>query len=412
MAASEEALDIAARYLFYIGLLTSCWPAARVHGVTISDLVFLLALLIVIFNRATQPHTQAPSVLTIGMWIGLAVFIAGGVVSTIAYSKDPLASLLIVGRPLYLVIAWFWLAAMVLTTREKLWLALKFWLVSASVSGLWAVGQTFGVLPGDLVGGLRSTGLTEQVNELGGLEAAALGPAIVLMGAQRIWGLATGAILVGLLLSGSIGAGLAAAAAVLFVVTTRRTFAPVFVLVGILAFAVIFIQPVREHSPLDRLNVVNSPGAAYNRDTLVTRLGTYEQAWHRIENEPLLGTGFDKKSSEVYVGTSGATFVVHNQFLGVWYQGGVLALIGLTILLGSIGALTWRVSRGGVDTLLGRGLRAGFMGFLVVGLSEPVLYQRYWLVPALLALALAQVSHSTARQHSWLPRREPVLVSS
>jgi O-antigen ligase len=381
------------RQFFYLGLLSSCWLVVRVHGVTISDALFLVALVLVIVEQTTG-HYKSKSILTSWIWIGIGLFVAGGALSTIVNSQDMLSSFGIVARVFYLIAAWLWTGGMVLRNRTQLWKALGYWVISAAVCGVWAVGQKFGHLPGGINAG-RLAGLTEQVNDLGALTACAIVPALALAYKRRIWIFAVGGITAGLVLSGSIGAGLAALAALAFGLAARELARPTMVALGVGAVILILASPLIGSSAIARFSTSTNSNAKDNQDTFTSRVRTYELAWQRIRTEPFLGTGLDIPSSRVYDEKNQAYYQVHNLFLGLWYESGLLGIAGILILVGTLWKLGWHEVKMSSDRYLALALFAGFIAYIGAEMSEPSLYKRYSLVPAMLILALRRFSWPT-----------------
>jgi O-antigen ligase len=382
------------RQFFYLGLLSSCWLVVRIHGVTISDALFLVAFVLTVVEQ-TALHYKRKSVLTSGVWVGIGLFVAGGALSTLANSQDMLSSFGVVARVFYLIAAWFWTGGTVLRNRKQLWKALGFWVISAASCGAWTVGQKFGHLPGGISSG-RLAGLTEQVNDLGALTACAIVPALVLAYKRRIWILAVGGVAAGLVLSGSIGAGFAALVALAFGLAARELAKPTMVALGVGAVVLILASPLIGSSAIARFSTATNSQAKYGQDTLASRVLTYEQAWQRIRTEPFLGTGLDFQSSRIYDETNQAYYQVHNLFLGLWYECGLLGIAGILILVGALWKLGWHEVKMSSDRYLALALFAGFIAYIGDEMSEPSLYKRYSLVPAMLFLALRRVSSSAA----------------
>ncbi len=378
------------RKLFNIGLLSSCWLVLRIHGVTISDALFFVALILTIIEQ-TVHHYKKESVLTSGIWLGIGLFVAGGVLSTVANSHDMLSSLSVIARVFYLIAAWFWVGGTVLRNRRQLWKALGYWVISAAVCGIWAVGQKFGHLPGG-VDSHRFAGLSDHVNDLGALSACALVPALVLAYKRWSWIFAVVGIAAGLILSGSIGAGAAALVALGFGLVSRELARPTMVALGIGTVILVLISPLIGASAITRFSTATNSQARYGQDTLASRVRTYKRAWQRIRTEPLLGTGLDTPSSQIYDEQNQIYYQVHNLFLGRWYDSGLLGIAGIFLLVGSFWRLGWREVSSSGDRYLALALFAGFIAYLGAEMSEPSLYKRYSLVPVMLILALRRIS--------------------
>jgi O-antigen ligase len=380
----------APRQFFYLGLLSSCWLVVRIHGVTVSDALFIVALVLAIAEQAVG-HYKSESILTSGIWIGIGLFVTGGVLSTIANSQDMLSSFGVIARVFYLIAAWFWTGGMVLRNRSQLWKALGYWVISAAICGAWAVGQKFGHLPGGINSG-RFAGLTEQVNDLGALTACTLVPALALAYKRRLWILAVISVAAGLVLSGSIGAGLAALVALAFGLAARELAKPTRVALGVGAIVLILASPLIGSSAIARFSTATNSHAKYGQDTFTSRVRTYERAWRRVRTEPFLGTGLDFQSSRIYDEQNQAYYQVHNLFLGRLYDSGILGLAGILVLVGTLWKLGWREVKVSNDQYLALALFAGFIAYIGAEMSEPSLYKRYSLVPAMLILALRHIT--------------------
>jgi O-antigen ligase len=311
--------------------------------------------------------------------------------ATIAHSHHKVSSVGVILRVFYLVAAWFWLAAICLRTRNQIWAALKFWVVSAAVCGVWALAQKYVHVPGG-VDADRFAGLADHVNDLGSLTACALVPALALAYRAKKWTVAVVGIAVGLVLSGSIGAGIAALAALAVGLVSRELTKPTLVAIAVGAVALVLASPLIGTSAVTRFSTATSSFAPNNQDTLNTRLRTYKAAWHRIEQSPLLGSGLDLPSAQIYDPQSGNSFQVHNLFLGRLYDSGILGLAGILVLVTCLGVAGWRLVISSPDRYLSLALFAGFVAYVAADMSEPSLYKRYSLVPAFLIIAFRAVA--------------------
>ena len=121
---------------------------------------------------------QFPTVMVIGIFL----FMIGGIVSS-SFAQLPFLSILALIKYLYLIVGWFWLGTVLLQEREHIEKAVTLWITSAALSGLTAIVQLFweDIIPGTSPAWGRMTGLTEHVNDLGGLTSVALIPAIMMV---------------------------------------------------------------------------------------------------------------------------------------------------------------------------------------------------------------------------------------
>jgi O-antigen ligase len=401
-----------ARALYYAGMATMSWLVVRVHGFTVSDMLFLAAAALA-FAEALRnwPYRFYP--LPGPFVLGVVLFTFGALVATIEHATAPLASLGILARVVYLLIVWFLVGTMVLRTADQIRTAVGCWVFGAAVCGIWAIAQKLGyvhdisVILQRLGIGLnlampsgRMTGLTEHVNDLGGLSAIALAPALALVYTSRHKFAALAGLLgivAGLVLSGSIGAGLAAVCALAVCLASRQLARAV--LAGLALSAVVAVVAVAStgfgSTQFARLPEAIDPAAPYGQNTFLTRLDTFEAAWKRIKEDPIVGAGLDNASITVYSDRHGGhSDQVHNLFLGRWFESGIFGLLGIVLVVGSMFTMAWRAvihSGRGREHLLALSLFAGFVAFVIVAMSEPTLYKRYALVPMSMAFALSAV---------------------
>ena len=263
------------RRLYYLGLVFLGLLTLRAGGqVTYSDVLFLLSFLLACAEFAVA-RRRVPMRLPFLLLLGMAIFAFGGLLSTF-YSYAPLNSVAIVARLIFLTVFWFWLGTVVLTRREHVVKALTCWVASAAICGAAAALQ---ILAGDVIPWTgtvqfgRATGFTVQPNELGGLAAVAFVPALMLAARQRITApqrlfsyvllLFVGA---GLILSGSVGALLAAGAATFVWFAFQRSSVQsvlVFTALALCVVGVITVQGMRgAATPLDRFDTVTNPSSA------------------------------------------------------------------------------------------------------------------------------------------------------
>ncbi|MGX6446641.1 O-antigen ligase family protein [Patulibacter sp. S7RM1-6] len=393
-AQSESNVQRLPRALFYGGLATVGVPVATVGSVNVSDVLFLGALA----GGAAEALLRRERIvgLPAGLIVGTTAFTVGSVLSSVVASMNPAASLGVVARVDYLFLAWFAASAVVLRRAEHVVSAMSWWVASAAISSVWAVGQRLSVVPiGPDEAGGRVAGLMEHVNDLGILCAIALIPAVHLAWRRRtLWSVvAAGAVGAGLALSGSVGAALAGGAAVI-VAATSRDLAPAMRL-GLLVAAVVLAGAAAsgtlEGTQFTRFSD-GSPSAVGNaQGTLQTRIDVFAAAFDRVERSPFIGVGLDPQSSELYSPTSGSVHAVHNLFLGRWYESGFLGLLGIVLVVVTLLRLGWRavgVATTRVEGTVSIVLLASVSAFVVVSLSEPLLYRRFALVPAALVVSL------------------------
>jgi O-antigen ligase len=209
--------------------------------------------------------------------------------------------------------------------------------------------------------------------------------------------IAVGLIVTGLLLSGSVGSFIAAiSGAMCWLLLSGRLAPALWIGPTLVGFGAILNSQLAA-SPLQRLPVAL---ALYGQDSsLASRLALDQTAWSLIQQSPLFGIGLDQAAQMAAVGN-----VVHNMLLSVWLGAGILGLVGaLVILVSAIagGITVFRHGGSYWDRQLALAFLASMLTVLLLGLSSPLLYQRYAWLPALMLIAL-RVRH--ARPNNERPR--------
>jgi O-antigen ligase len=399
------------RLLFYLGSLTlteAAWrPAA---GLTVSEMFFLLALgATVIAALAGRPIARIPS----GLVIGVSIFALGGAISSIG-AASPATSVEQTLQGIYVLLLWALTGATVLRTRRQIVVALGCWTFSSALNGCAALLQVIGVsfLGTGALDGSRATGLTDHPNDLGAACAIALVPALMLattrLPPRGRWLRAVrwcllGFTSVGVILSASIGAMLAGLIAILVWLLAPAVRAPgrVAVVAAVaVSLAGLTLAGGAVTSPTKRFEEVTTNGVSTSSGSGTVRLKIVQQAWPRIESNPLVGTGLDPSGLSVNVIHHGAvsSYQVHGGPISVWYQAGILGLLGVVILVWTLLRGAWRnlIAGDQTDLLIGLSILAAFLAFLVNAMTTPFVLQQYGWFSAVMLVA-------------WRLRREDVL---
>jgi O-antigen/teichoic acid export membrane protein len=389
-----------ARFGYYAGFVVLGQLTLRPAAVgTVSDVMFFasfasVASLLAIYKRRVA--IPVPPLLI----CGVLVFSLGALGSTFS-SVSPNASIAVVLRFLTLIAVWFWLGTVVLRRQEHVITAAALWVASAALNGIGAIGQLTidpYIIPSGYVHWGRVTGFTSQPNDLGGIAAVAVIPALMFcMRASRnpVYVLATYAGLLltatGLILSGSVGALVAATVAVLIWVTAAPRFpARTVVFVGVALVAGVallqFQQSNDAPTPAERFERVTGSPTDPNA-TLWSRVETYQGAIDRIFANPFTGVGLDSESARIGPDEKEP----HNLVIGLWFRGGFFALAGIVLVLlaiASVARATLREAASVDEQMLALALLCAFVSFLVFAMGAPILYTRYGWAPAALLLAL------------------------
>jgi O-antigen ligase len=420
------------RLLFYLGALTlteASWrPAA---GLTVSEIFFILSFFgTVAAVLAGRPMARVPNALI----VGVAIFAVGAMASSIgaANVQGSVAQTL---QGIYVMLLWVWTAATVLRRRSQIIVALTCWTISSAFDGFAAVLQVahISALGGPLEGN-RATGLTDHPNDLGAASAVALVPALMLA-TSRLPGRRGGGLMplirwgllaltaAGVVFSASVSAMFACLIAILIWLAAPAVRAPGrLAVVAALALSLIGLTLAGGTitSPTTRLQEVTTTDASTSSGSGGIRLKTVEQAWPRIESNPIVGKGLDTIGSSVYVINQGNSvpLQVHGAPVSIWYQAGFLGLIGVVIVVWSFLAGAWRslLSPGDqADVVIGLSIFAAFIAFLVYAMTAPFVLQQYgWFAGVmLLAWRLRRDAVSELIVPSSMPRADvPSLAPS
>ena len=400
------------RFFFYLGLLTIGQTVYRpAFSFTASDWFFLMSFFFTTSESLLRRKIE--SRFSPYMIIGIFLFTIGGIVSS-GFAKMPLMSVIALIKYLYLIVVWFWLGAILLQKPEQIQTSIVLWTSSAALSGLCAIMQIIwgDSIPGASFSWSRMTGLTEHVNDLGGLTSVALIPAIMMLTRfpKSIWRLVQSwitAILtaVGLLLSVSMsGVSALLVSVVVWLVLSRLTLKSIVILSisAVLFFTVISIQSrYRGVSIISRLYDISDDG--FSSETLQTRVDTYISAWKVISDNPLLGVGLGPD-----VGLTQTGHAVHNIFLLNWFQSGLFGLLGILMILSAIALEAYNGMRDPKrkdERILGIALFSSFIAFLVLGIAQPIYYNRFGWISAALLLALYS-------NHNRSDHRQRLIVAS
>ena len=214
-------------------------------------------------------------------------------------------------RLVFLTVFWFWLGTIVLRRQAHVTRAIGFWVVSAALCGSGAILQ---FLAGDIIpntsfeGGDRVHPASERPRRADGDRLRA-GPhaglstedrrrhsVLVLCAAPPRRGRPD--------LSGSIGALVAVAAAVVVWLAFQRTTVHILLALATLAACAVALTAFQSArgapDPLDRFRSVTSstslPGGSTKLGSVDQRIVTYRVAIERIKEDPFVGVGLDLNS--------------------------------------------------------------------------------------------------------------------
>ncbi len=374
-------------------------------SLTLSDWFFLGALIsvlleIIVFNRKIEMRLPSLFVLS------CLIVVAGGMLSFLNMNEK-ITGLSIVIRFIYLTIIWFWLGTMVLRTENHVQRATVFWLLSVAVTGIAAALQLLDplIIPGTAPILGRMVGFTGHPNDLGALSAIGWGTAIVLFYHGKMLRnlllvryILLIAIISGLILSGSTGSALGAVAATalwLLLIRSKKQLTWLVIIMLTISIPLLTVQHiVGGKSLLNRLTETVIP-TQKNKTTFSIRIETYEKALDTIIQNPLIGVGFKPGGSKTETGNA-----VHNAYIAVLYEAGLIGLIGMiTLTLSSLISARYlfrKTNRFSTDRYFVIALSVSSIAFFVYAMGAPVLYQRYgWISLSLLFSLRAVIKRRT-----------------
>jgi O-antigen/teichoic acid export membrane protein/O-antigen ligase len=400
------------RLLYYLGLVLLGLLTLRAGGqVTFSDVLFLFSFLLACAELVIVRRHVAIR-LPLLLLLGMAIFSFGGLVSTFQ-SYEYVRSTGVIVRLIFLTVFWFWLGTVVLNRREHVLKATNLWVASAAISGSAAVVQLLigNVIPGATALGGRMTGFTTHPNDLGGLTCIAFVPALMLAARQsmpaprRLFSYVVLLLVAaGLILSGSVGAVLAAAAATFVWFAFQRTSVQtilVFATIGLSVIAVTTVQGMRgAPTPLERFDIVTSgtsEGGAVG--SVQERIVVYRSAANAIEENPFVGVGLDLTSVTKPFGEENYKYDVHNLIIGLWYKTGLFGLAGMLIAFVAVFRTGWMTilrSLSESERRLAVALVSSAVAFIAYAMTAPVLFSRYGWISAALLFALQGVQQRSS----------------
>jgi O-antigen/teichoic acid export membrane protein/O-antigen ligase len=394
------------RRLYYGGVLLLGLITLRAAGVTLSDLFFLASFLLACAEFVVL-RRRVPVKLPFLLLIGVALFLLGGFLSSFE-SYQTLNSIAVIARLVFLTVFWFWLGTVVLRRQEHMTTAISCWVVSAAICGGGAIVQLLvgDVIPNGSIDGGRATGFTAHPNDLGALTGIAFVPALMLASRPRI-APATRAwfyvllllVAAGLILSGSVGALMAAGAATVVWLAFQRISMHALLAIAALVMcvvALVTLQSIRgAPDPLERLQSVTTSSSVYGGATQLgsvdQRIRAYRVAAARIKEDPFVGVGLDLFSVTRPFGDEGYEYDVHNLVIGLWYKTGLVGLAGMLIALLAILRAAWTAisrSTSNSEWTVAVTLASSVVAFVIFAMTAPILFTRFGWISAAFVLAL------------------------
>jgi hypothetical protein len=335
-------------------------------GIGLVDVFLVIAMTALAADYLRRERTihPVPSLLA----RGLCLLALGGIIGTL-FASDPVASASNLARfmtsalfPIIIMLSW---QPDQPTVERFSW----FWLAGAMMSALIALAS-----PGDISG--RPAGLAGHSNQLAIISAFSAGVALAIAvhhhGIRRF--VAGGSVVVFVVANLQSGsrAGVVALAVMFAVVAIRRGVnRGALVICGLLLVLTVGLIGTGKVSVGRENGLSRLLGDTTTAESDQARRPLLRAGVNRIGDYPLTGSGFEK------------ALEAHNIYVQVWAAAGITGLVGL-LLVG------WSTVRLGLQAAASRaspvavGYVASYLGYLVAGLFQNILWDRYvWLFVAI-----------------------------
>jgi O-antigen ligase len=327
------------------------------------------------------------------------VLLAFATVSTLR-SWNPEASIGVVLRLTYLTLLWFWILRTLSTSRRAVSWILRGWRWGVLISCAGALAANAGLVAlGTENAESRQSGWFGHPNDLAGYIAVAV-PLFVLAApradvlarrnAALSWLVTIGVVVFALATTGSMSAFLAAAAGSLaggaaLLLTRRsegrRAVHPLKVmatlLVAAIALTVLFSSDVPVVERFTRLEEGDS-----SVETSVGTRGTLnERVINQFDDLLMVGHGLDPGSQDELRGTNAG---IHNMYVKVLYEAGLLAAVALIIFLVVALQLCWKLLVNLRSTDIHPDVAAVFgcaVAAITIAQFQPILFHRFFFLP-------------------------------
>lgn len=412
-----------------LGTATMSFTLFRAGEILVSDILFLLAAAVIVAKILTgNDRDLAPSQ---GRWgpttiaAGAILLLTAGTLSSIR-SWDPTGSMLVVLRFGWVTLIWFWIMRTVCRDRDDFNLILRAWKVSSIVTAFAAVLGQLGIAYVTQHSGDRQVGLAGHPNQLAGHLAATFLLFLLAVpeqhagrtGRARLWWLlSVGLCATALFASGSMTGlfGIVAGLGVMGVayITTRTPRAatarrsplgPVLVVLLVVVGAVrLFTSDL---AVVDRITRYRE-GDTYVTNSVDSRGQVNSLVTNRFDDFLIVGLGFNNATANVAASQSLANpedpavrvYGVHNMHLGLLYQAGLAAVVGVMLILATaarqLAALLRRADPELYRTTLA--LIGSFVAMNTLSLFQPTAFDRFFWMPVALTGCLWSIRRRELR---------------
>jgi O-antigen ligase len=386
----------------FVGVATMGFNTIGIGFLPLSDFVFFaLASVIGVLSLTGSDRTLTPAGsrgTSPRILVASVVIVTMGVLASLR-SFTPETSLQIVVRLGYLTLLWFWMLRCVAVDRRSIGVLVMGWRIAVIISCAGAIAANAGLIDlGVAAGENRQTAWFGHPNDLAGFLALAI-PVLVMAAprdrtsrgrAPRLRSaLLLGAVVFGIATTGSISALLAAvvgtaAAGLALSLTGRpvpgaRRVHPIMVMVAAVAALASLGLLARSDVPVfERLARFEQGNSGVN-SSVEGRSDLNEQVVQSLDDVLVVGHGMTTAGGE-----AGAAANVHNMYLKLVFEIGMLGAAALIFLLGLTLKQAWMLLRSTAGSQLHATVVALF-GSVVAGLTfaafQPINVQRYFWLP-------------------------------
>jgi O-Antigen ligase len=422
----------------------------RVGGWTVSDLLFLLsgaAVLIQLLNQderyLTPRRYRSGSQLAVA---GLLLIVTGATLSSFG-SWSPLSSMMVVARLIWTTLIWFWVLRSVCRDRDAFNALMWAWRCTILISSVIALlGEYVGIrFNTQDFGQGRQAGLTFHPGELMNFLIAGFflfvipvfvpGRPTTHRFSTGWWLAGTAVVMLAIFSTGSTSAILAVSAGVLVVIAVTlysgrsglgRRRSPLVTLSVLALMAVSFMVLMSSDLAIAERLTSYGEGSGNLGASVDTRTETNEAILADFDKFLLVGVGptFFGGAAESLVGGSGGSGTeygnIHNMHLKLLYESGLPALVGLWLIIYTVGRQAYRlvvVNRGTELYQSSLILLGTFVAVNVSAMFGPTAYARhFWLPFAMIgclwsvrrreldeAAATRQAAMPTTTERRWRP---------
>jgi O-antigen ligase len=343
-----------------LGMVTISFGRTRIGDWTLSDLLFALAGVSLVVGRLgplRRPHTARAPALS-PMVLGTGLLLTMGTLSSLV-AVDPLGSMAVVLRFAWLSLIWLWILQGVAPTVKAFEMLVRGLRWTVIISSTVAIGGFLGIVRlSETINETRETGLYDHPNHLGAMLVVGL-PFFMLdtpaprSGQRKAavrWGLVA-YVSFAILTTGSLTTVIGVVVVILTVLSAttmtrspaRRRSQPLVRILGLFTVAIVAGYLLQSSTPAtERFQALGDDSSGTSRSAQ-SRADHANAVLSNVDQLLVLGVGLDRASANIDLGSdqgirdggdgSGDSAEVHNIYLKLLHNAGMLALVGFLILV-------------------------------------------------------------------------------